>query len=143
MSSKLIVCVLTYVVVPFTYKFPVIVVSPPTCKFLAIPAPPDTISAPEFVAVLSVVFVMVTIPATLLAPPTFNVLEIPTPPATIKDPDVMCAESYVALILNPPDITKDPVDWVNDSVVSRITIGCSKYIGDVDIVLFMYYTYNI
>ena len=100
------------------------VASPPTLRSLAIPTPPDTTKAPSAVLVLSVVLEIVWIP------PTFKFFWIPIPPETTIDPELVPVLWYVEWTLTPPYKTNDPVDEFTDCVVSKITIGCSKYMGE-------------
>ena len=65
-TSNVVDC--TAVVEPCTVKLPVINVSPPTFKFLAIPTPPATFNAPVVEFVLCVVSVTVAAPVTPKVP---------------------------------------------------------------------------
>ena len=56
---------------------------PPTYKFLPIPTPPITCSAPVIVDVASVLLVMVVIPEILVAPTTSNLTVGSTPMPTL------------------------------------------------------------
>ena len=99
---------------PCTVKLPVIVASPPTVKFLAIPTPPAVIIAPVVVLVLCVSSVDLNRAPTVILPAT------PTPPVTTNAPVVVVVDTVVLLTLT--SLVKVVTSWVNNATLSASTL---------------------